>query len=223
RSTSTSTRWTSPRNTATSPPISARPSTTASPHTASCSTGSATTSTGTSPRTADTPRGPPQRLAGARSDAAQHRHDDAEHDGLVAVDDVVGGVARFEVDVAAAAAEHLDGGLAVDHCGDDLAGVSLGLLPHHDDVPVADRGVDHRVAAHAQAEHVATSGELAGQGQRVVEVFVRGDRRSRGDVTDHGHGNRVLSGLSCRRLPEERADVDRPRHGAAAAEETLLL
>src|SRR5205807_1826717 len=55
------------------------------------------------------------------SDAAQYRDDDAQHNGPVAVDDVVIRVSRLERDVAAAAAVHLDGGLVIDHRGDDLA------------------------------------------------------------------------------------------------------
>src|SRR5690606_41570021 len=61
----------------------------------------------------------------AASEATDYRDDYPEHDGLVAVDDVVSGVARFELDVAVAAPEHLHGGLAVDHGGDEIAGVGL--------------------------------------------------------------------------------------------------
>src|SRR5690606_40327798 len=81
----------------------------------------------------------------AVSEATDYRDDYPEHDGLVAVDDVVSGVARFELDVAVAAPEHLHGGLAVDHGGDDLAGVGFLLLADHDEVTVADRGVDHQI------------------------------------------------------------------------------
>src|SRR5215207_10276672 len=93
-----------------------------------------------------------RRIPGRRgvSDAAQYRHHDAQDSGPVAVDDVVVRVARLEIDVAVAAAIHLDGGLVIDHRGDDLTRVSLGLLPYHDDVAVTDRGIDHRVTTHTQ-------------------------------------------------------------------------
>lgn len=54
------------------------------------------------------------------SDAAQHRDDDAQHGGPVAIDDLINRVARLEQDVAAAAPVHLDRGLPVDHRGHDL-------------------------------------------------------------------------------------------------------
>jgi hypothetical protein len=106
------------------------------------------------------------------SDAAQYRSDDAQYNGPVAVDDVVIRVARLEIDVAVAAAIHLDGSLVIDHRGDDLAGVSLGLLSHHDDIAVADRGVDHGVAAHTQTKDGSTPGKFPGQREKVIDMLV---------------------------------------------------
>src|SRR5680860_1051915 len=61
----------------------------------------------------------------------------AEDGGVGAVDGVVLLVVREQPHLAVLALERLDGGLVVEHCGHDLAVLSVGLLSNHDVVAVA--------------------------------------------------------------------------------------
>ena len=75
---------------------------------------------------------PQRRASGASplsgSDRAQHRDDLAEHLGVVAEDRLERRVAGEQPGVAVALAEHLHGGLAVEHRRDDLAVLGVVLL-----------------------------------------------------------------------------------------------
>src|SRR5690348_2172839 len=96
------------------------------------------------------------------SDAAQDRDDDAQDGRLVAVDDLVLRITRFEQHMAVAAPVDLHRGLAVDHRGDDLAGMGLLLLADDHDVTITDGRVDHRVAAYPQREDRAPADQFPG-------------------------------------------------------------
>ncbi len=80
----------------------------------------------------------------------------------------------------------LNGGFVVDHGGDDVAVVGHRLLAHHDDIPMGDGCVDHRVAPHAQREQGASADQLGGQGQELLDVFLGWDWRAGGDGSQQG-------------------------------------
>ena len=81
----------------------------------------------------------------------------------------------------------LDGGLAVDHRGDDVAVFGGGLLAHHDDVAVADRRLDHRVALDLKRKQRALPDQLAGQRQHILDVLLGQDRATGGDAAEQRH------------------------------------
>ena len=60
-------------------------------------------------------------------------------------------------------AQHLDRGLAVDHGGHDVPAVGGRLLADHDEVAVADRRLDHRIALDPQGEQRAWPTRLSGR------------------------------------------------------------
>ena len=72
---------------------------------------------------------------------------------------------RQQPDLAVLALEGLDGGLAVDQRGHDLAVLGGLLLADHDVVAVADRRVDHRVAGDLEQEQGAVADQLLGSGK----------------------------------------------------------
>ena len=93
---------------------------------------------------------------------------------------------RQQPDVAVLALERLDGGLAVDHRGDDVAVLGGRLLADDDVVAVADRGVDHRVADDLEQEQRALADQLLGQREDVLDAPPRpgsGRRRRSGRRT----------------------------------------
>jgi hypothetical protein len=101
--------------------------------------------------------------------------------------------------------------------------VGLGLLTHHDDVAVTDRGVDHRVTAHPQAEDATVPGEPAGQREHVVDVLFGRDGSACRDVANDRHGHGILGRLSGRAGLEKDPHVDRPGHLETTPQEALLL
>lgn len=118
--------------------------------------------------------------------------------------------------------EHLHRGLAVDHRGDDLTGMSFVLAAHHDDVTVTDRCVDHRLTTHPKSEHRAGADELARKRKHLVGVLLREDRRAGRDVTDDRNRHRIRRRLFLRAY-EERPHVQLPSHGRSPTEEALLF
>ena len=92
--------------------------------------------------------------------------------------------------MAVDALERLDRRLAVDHGGDDLAVLGDGLATDDDPVAVADRRVDHRVAADLEQEQLAVPDELAGEREHVLDHLLGEDRAAGGDPADDGHVGR---------------------------------
>jgi len=62
---------------------------------------------------------------------------------------------------------------------------------HHDDVSVADAGVDHALAVDGQGVRVVAAGDLGADGQVLLDVLDRQDRRARSDAADQGEVNDV--------------------------------
>lgn len=93
--------------------------------------------------------------------------------------------------MAVALAEHLDGGLAIEHRGDDLAVLGGALRSHDDPVAVADRGVDHRVADDLQHEQLALADQLTGKRENLVDLLLGGDGNTGCDAPDERHHRRV--------------------------------
>ena len=157
----------------------------------------------------------------ARSDAPQDRGDLAEDGGVGAVDRLVRRVVGQQPDVPVLALERLDGRLALDQGGHDLAVLGGLLLAHHDVVAVADGGLDHRVTAHLEQEQRALAHELLGQREHVLERLLGQDRPAGRDPADHRDvrrlGARVADArLVVRRLrtaPRGPAEPPSPRAG----------
>src|SRR5579859_332195 len=125
-------------------------------------------------------------------DAAEDGDDLAEDGGVVTGDRRVGGVVRHEPDVVVRPLERLDGGLAVEHRGNDVPVVRDGLLPDHDPVAVRDRGVDHGVTGDLQQEQRPGADQLPGQREDVLDGLLGEDRATGGDPADERHVRGVL-------------------------------
>ncbi|BCJ57789.1 hypothetical protein Jiend_12110 [Micromonospora endophytica] len=189
------------------------PSRTVSSHTAT----TATTATGTDPGVGTGRAG--------RSDAAQHGDDPTHDGGVVAGNRIEGRVLRHQPDMAVPPAVGLHGRLAVEHGGDDLAGVRGRLLPDHHPVAVADRRVEHRVALDLEHEDLALADQLPGQRKDVLHRLLGEDRPTGGDPTEHRHVRRGGS-LGAGQLVVDvagRADVHGPWTVRVAPQEALLL
>src|ERR1044072_4521231 len=118
------------------------------------------------------------------SDAPQYCHYLAEDGRVVAGDRLIRGVVGEEPDMAVLALEALDGGLAFQHRGPDVAVLGDGLAPDGDPVAVADRGLDHRVTDDLQHEQLTVADELTGQGEHVLDRFLGEDRATGRDPAD---------------------------------------
>ena len=115
---------------------------------------------------------------------------------MVSVDGVERGVVRHQPHLAVLALEGLDGGLVVEHGRDDVAVVGIGLLPHDDPVPVADGGLDHRVADHLQQEELALADELLGQREDLLDGLLGHDRHTGRDAAQDGDVGRLGAGVT---------------------------
>jgi hypothetical protein len=91
-----------------------------------------------------------------------------------------------------------------------------------DVVAVEDAGVDHRLAADAQHEQVAVSGEVLRDREQLLDVLGGEDARTRGDVAQQRN-------VTCRPPFDGRAggrlerDLDRARLARIALEVPLVL
>src|SRR5579884_3647762 len=118
------------------------------------------------------------------SEPADDRLDAPDDRDIVGVDWRHRGVLRLQADPPALAVEALDGRLAVDHCDHDLAVVGARRRLDQDEVPVEDRGVDHRVALDPEHEAAAPRRPRRRQDELVLEVLGRRDRNAGGDPPD---------------------------------------
>src|SRR3954452_19396795 len=129
--------------------------------------------------------GRPPSPPGRGSEATQDGDDLAEDRDAVGVelDRLEAGVGRGQDDLAALAGVGLDGALFAGKAGDDdVALLGRGLRSGDDVVAVEDAGVDHRVAPYAEHEQVAVASEVGGQRQQLLDVLLREDVGSGGDV-----------------------------------------
>src|SRR5436305_636965 len=112
------------------------------------------TSKGGRGRGAGRPSTPPPGSTPTASLAEQtdHAADDADQADVVGHDRLEGRVLGNQLDVAVAALEALDRGVAVDHGDDDRAVGRLLLRPDEDHVAVEDAGVDHAFAPNPKQE-----------------------------------------------------------------------
>src|SRR5690349_11723922 len=141
-----------------------------------CTAARGATRWGTSGRATSWPASRSSSTEGRASDLPQDRGDDAQDRGVGAVDRVVRRVVRQQPHLTVLALERLDGGLAVDQRGHDVAVLGRLLLADHDVVAVADRRLDHRVAGHLEQEERALAHELLGQREDVLHPLLGQDR-----------------------------------------------
>src|SRR5690606_7814836 len=119
--------------------------------------------------------------------SAQHSDDLAEYFGIVAENRLEGAVARQQPGVAIALAEHLHGGLAVQHRSHDVT-VFRGLLLAYDHpVAVADGRIDHRVSDDLEHEQLALADELTGEREYLFDLLFGRDRNTGGDASHERH------------------------------------
>src|SRR5262249_37484983 len=101
----------------------------------------------------------------------------------------------LEDDALAVALIALDGGLAarlgLDHRDDDVVELRAVLLAHQHQVAVADVGVDHAVAAHAEREQVlAPTGQRPrGDWQFAFPILLGQQRLTGGAASEDGEGS----------------------------------
>ena len=124
---------------------------------------------------------------------AKEGDEDALDDELGGGDEVwEGGVLSLEVGLPAGGDVALEGGLAIDECGDDVVVAGDAFL-EDDGIAIADVGIDHGFATDFQGEGLGVAGDAEGldvDGEGAILVLggafgkACGDAAVDGDVTD---------------------------------------
>src|SRR5579885_2125678 len=127
-------------------------------------------------------------------------------------------ILRLQPNAAVFLIKAFDRRFALDHRDHDLPVVGRFLRPYDDQIAVEDRGIDHRVALHAQHEAVRSACERRGQHEFALDVLLRGDGNAGRDLADHGHDD----GLGLRGNRTDFASQG-PRLGRIAADEAVFL
>jgi hypothetical protein len=126
--------------------------------------------------------------------------------------------------------EGLHGRLAVDHGGDDVPILGVGLLSHDHPVAIGDRRFDHGITRDSQQEQGALTDDLFRQREDVLDYLLGEHRTTSGDPANYRNEDRPGAGrLAVQGLfpgvgrSVSRPDTDCPGTVGVAAEVSLAL